>query len=184
MMVPDSMDLAACRTLHSKLHQRYRGEEGEDHGCCGRSRGAFIPRDVLIMVAEIQADLPLDHRIHEQPHDREHGQGRNPFGFLQPHGTDGGGIDGSCVVAQRGPALSRATVATSSRIVRVSQEDERPTTRDRCVYKQARRAAQGADNPLRDPTTGCWVPLRRLKRGPMELSAPSRYATGCLKSHP
>src|SRR5215468_1044129 len=86
-------------------------------------------------------------------------------------------MDGSCVVAQRGPALSRATVATSSRIVRVSQEDERPTTRDRCVYKQARRAAQGADNPLRDPTTGCWVPLRRLKRGPMELSAPSRYAT-------
>src|SRR5215467_2033045 len=91
--------------------------------------------------------------------------------------SDGGGIDGSCVVAQRGPALSRATVATSSRIVRMSQEDERPTTRDRGVYKQERRAAQGADNPLRDPTTGCWVPLRRLKRGPMELSAPSRYAT-------
>src|SRR5262249_36969998 len=79
--------------------------------------------------------------------------------------------------AQRGPALSRATVATSSRIVRVSQEDERPTTWDRCVYKQERRAAQGADNPLRDLTTGCWVPLRRLQRGPMELSAPIRYAT-------
>jgi hypothetical protein len=30
---------------------------------------------------------------------------------------------------------------------------------------------------LRDLTTGCWGPLRRLKRGPMELSAPSRYAT-------
>jgi hypothetical protein len=65
----------------------------------------------------------------------------------------------------------------SSRIVRVGQEDERPTTGDRCVYKQERRAAQGADNALRDLTTGCGVPLRRLKRGPMELSAPSRYAT-------
>jgi hypothetical protein len=91
--------------------------------------------------------------------------------------SDGGGIDGSCVVAQRAPALSRAAVATSSRIVRVSQEDKRPTTRNRCVYKQERRAAQGADNPLRDLMTGCWVPLRRLKRGLMELSAPSRYAT-------
>src|SRR6266542_708973 len=91
--------------------------------------------------------------------------------------SDGGGIDGSCVVAQRAPALSRAAVATSSRIVRVSQEDKRPTTRNRCVYKQERRAAQGADNPLRDLMTGCWVTLRRLKRGLMELSAPSRYAT-------
>jgi len=53
MMVLDSMDLAACRILHSKLHQRYRGEEGEDHGRCGRSRWAFIPGDLLSMVAEI-----------------------------------------------------------------------------------------------------------------------------------
>jgi len=44
------------------------------------------------MVAEIQADLPLDHSIHEQPHHSQHGQGRNPFGFLQLHGTDCGGI--------------------------------------------------------------------------------------------
>src|SRR5262247_1976315 len=92
MMVLDSMDLMACRLPHSKLHQRYRGKESKDHGCCGRRRGAFIPGDVLSMVAEIQADLPLDDRIHEQPYHREHGQGRNPCGFLQPYRTDGGGL--------------------------------------------------------------------------------------------
>ena len=92
MMILDAMDLAAYRIPHSKLHQRYRGEEGEDHGRCGRSRGAFIPGDVLIMVAEIQADLPLDHSLPEQPHHCKHSQGRNPFGLLQPHGPDRGGI--------------------------------------------------------------------------------------------
>src|SRR5262245_16716146 len=44
------------------------------------------------MIAKIQADLPLDHRIHQQPYHREHRQGRNPFGFLQPHRTDGRGM--------------------------------------------------------------------------------------------
>src|SRR5215831_13162461 len=88
MMILDAMDLAAYRIPHSKLHQRYRGKEGEDHGRCGRSRWAFLPGDLLSMVTEIQADLPLDDRIHQQPHHREHGQGRNPCGFLPPHGTD------------------------------------------------------------------------------------------------
>jgi hypothetical protein len=92
MMILDAMDLAAYRIPHSKLHQRYRGKEGEDHGRCRHSRGAFIPGDLLSMVAEIQADLPLDYRVHEQPYHREHGQGCNPCGFLQPHGTDRGRI--------------------------------------------------------------------------------------------
>jgi hypothetical protein len=91
-MVPDAMALAACRTLYSQLHQRDRGAEGEDHGRCGRRRGALIPGDGLIMVAEIQTDLPLAHRIHEQSYDCEHGQGRHPCGVLQPHGTERGGI--------------------------------------------------------------------------------------------
>jgi hypothetical protein len=92
MLILDTMDLEACRILHNKLDQHHRGKESKDHGRCGCGRWPFIPGDVLIMVAEIQADLPLDHGIHEQPHDREHGQGRNPFGFLQPYRTDGGGI--------------------------------------------------------------------------------------------
>src|SRR5262245_58769879 len=44
------------------------------------------------MLAEIASDLPLDDRIHEQPHDGAHGHRRNPFRFLQPHRADGGGI--------------------------------------------------------------------------------------------
>jgi hypothetical protein len=65
MMILDAMDLAASRIPHSKMHQRYRGKEGEDHGRCGRCRGAFIPGDVLRLGTEIQADLPLDDRVHE-----------------------------------------------------------------------------------------------------------------------
>jgi hypothetical protein len=82
MRVLDAMHLEAGRIVHSEVDECHWRTEGEDHGRCGRSRGAFLPRDVLIMVAEIQADLPLDHRLHEQPHDREQGQGRNPCGFL------------------------------------------------------------------------------------------------------
>src|SRR5712691_12358084 len=92
MIVLEAMDLEAYRILHGKLHQHHWGKEGEDHGSCGCGRWSFVPGDVLVVVAERQADLPLDHGIHEQPHDSEHGQGRNPFGFLQPHRTDGGGI--------------------------------------------------------------------------------------------
>src|SRR5262249_41832468 len=92
MMILDSMDLAAYRIPPSQLHQHYRAKEGEDHGRCGRRRWAFIPGDLLRMVAELQADLALDDRVHEQPYHREHGQGRNPCGFLQPHGTDRGRI--------------------------------------------------------------------------------------------
>src|SRR5262249_39913903 len=92
MMVLDALDLEASRIIHDTLHQHHRGKEGEDYGCCGRSRRAFLPRDLLVMVVERQSDLPLDHGIHQQPHHSEYGQGRNPFGFLQPHRTNGGGI--------------------------------------------------------------------------------------------
>jgi hypothetical protein len=44
------------------------------------------------MSVEIDTDLPLDHRIHQQAHDGQHRQGRNPCGFLQPHRTDSGGM--------------------------------------------------------------------------------------------
>jgi hypothetical protein len=68
MMVLDAMALEACRLIHDKLHQHHRGNEGEDDGRWRRGRWPCIPGDVLVMVAEIQADLPLDHGIHEQPY--------------------------------------------------------------------------------------------------------------------
>ena len=92
MMVLDAMDLAPCRMLHSQLPQRSRGKQGEDHGRGGRGRWPCIPGDWLIMVAEIPADLPLDHRLHEPPSHCEHGQGRHPCGLLPPHGTERSGM--------------------------------------------------------------------------------------------
>ena len=92
MIVLDTMDLEARCIVHGAVHKHHWRKEGENHGRCGRGCQPFIPRDLLGMIAEIQSDLPLDHGIHKQPHHREHGQCRNPFRFLQPHRTDGGGI--------------------------------------------------------------------------------------------
>src|SRR5687767_3555621 len=66
---------------------------------------------------------------------------------------------------------------------KVGQEDGRAKERDGSVYKRARRCERGAENALRGLTTGCWAPLRRLTRGPMELSAASRYATPTVRHH-
>ena len=89
-MVLDAMDLEACRIIHSKLPQHHRGKEGEDYGRCRRGREPCMPGDVPVMVVERQADRPWDHGIHESPHHREPGPGRDPCGLLQPPGTAGG----------------------------------------------------------------------------------------------
>jgi hypothetical protein len=73
MMILDAVDLEAGRILHDKLHQHHRGKEGEDYGRCGRGGWPFIPGDWLSMVVERQSALPLDDRLHEQSHAREHG---------------------------------------------------------------------------------------------------------------
>jgi hypothetical protein len=58
-------------------------------GCTRRGyRFPFVPWHLLLMGTQVEADLPLDHAIHQQAHDCEHCQGRNPFGFLEPHGAD------------------------------------------------------------------------------------------------
>jgi hypothetical protein len=38
--------------------------------------------------AQGETDLPLDHALHQQAYDREHRQGRNPFGLREPYGTE------------------------------------------------------------------------------------------------
>ena len=92
MMVLEAMALEACRIFHNQLPQHPRGHEGEDHGGCGRGRWPRMPGDLLRMVAERPADLPWEHGIPEPPHHGAHRHGGKPFGVLQPHRTDGGGI--------------------------------------------------------------------------------------------
>src|SRR5215475_804876 len=44
------------------------------------------------MGMEIQAHLPLNDTGDQQADDGEHRQGGDPFGFLEPHGSDGRGV--------------------------------------------------------------------------------------------
>jgi hypothetical protein len=74
-----------------------------------------------------------------------------------------------CIGCRRGHSRKRGN--------KVGQEDGCAKRRDGSVYERARRCERGAENAWRGLPTGCWAPLRRLKRGPMALSAASRYAT-------
>ncbi len=78
--------------VHGEVHEHNRRKEGKHHGRRGRGRRAFVAGYLAVMIAEIESDLPVDYRLHQQPHDGEPGQRRNPFRFLQPHRADGGGI--------------------------------------------------------------------------------------------
>jgi hypothetical protein len=49
--------------IHGTWHQRHWGKEGADHGGGGHGSWPFLRGDLLVMVTEIQADLPLDHDI-------------------------------------------------------------------------------------------------------------------------
>jgi hypothetical protein len=92
MVVLDTMDLEARDIVHRGVHEHHWCTEGKHHSCRGRGGQTFIAGDLPLMLAEIEAHLPLDHGIHQQPHDREHGQRCNPFRFLQPYRADGSGI--------------------------------------------------------------------------------------------
>ena len=49
-----------------------------------RSCRAFVPWNLLILDAQIETDLALGEAVDQQPDDREHRQGHNPFGLLPP----------------------------------------------------------------------------------------------------
>ena len=44
------------------------------------------------MRAQVETDLSLNYAIDQQAEHRQHRQGRDPFGLLQPHGGDRRGI--------------------------------------------------------------------------------------------
>ena len=86
------MDWEAGRPVHGEVHEPHWRKEGTHHGCRRRSRQAFVAGDVLVMLAEREPDLPLHHRLHQQPLDGEQGQRRNPCGVLPPHRADSRGM--------------------------------------------------------------------------------------------
>jgi hypothetical protein len=92
MVVLDTMDLEARAIVHRGVYEHHWCKEGKHHSGRGRGGQTFVAGDLPLMLAEVEAHLPLDHGIHQQPHDREHSQRRNPLRFLQPYRTDGGGI--------------------------------------------------------------------------------------------
>lgn len=86
------MDLAAALLLYGELHEHDRGKQGKHHGCCRCGGRALVAWHLLGMFTKIHADLPLNHRIHPQADYGEHGQGGNPFWFLQPYGANRGRV--------------------------------------------------------------------------------------------
>ena len=45
---------------YGEMDKRHWRKESKDHGRCRRGRRAFVAGDVPIMIAEIEADVPLD----------------------------------------------------------------------------------------------------------------------------
>jgi hypothetical protein len=65
MVVLDAMHLEAGCIVHGELDEPYRRKERKHHGRRGRSRQTFIAGYLLGMIAEIETDLPLDHRLYQ-----------------------------------------------------------------------------------------------------------------------
>jgi hypothetical protein len=65
MIVLDAIDLQEGRIVHSEVDKRHWRKEGKHHGRRGHGRWTFVAGEVPIMVAEIEPDLPLDHRLHQ-----------------------------------------------------------------------------------------------------------------------
>jgi hypothetical protein len=65
MMRLYAMDLETDLLIHGELDEHDWGKQGEHDGRRRCGRCAFIPWYVLRMRAQIEPDLPLDHRLHQ-----------------------------------------------------------------------------------------------------------------------
>jgi len=64
MVVLDAIHLAAGCIVQGALPEYDRRKERKPHSRCGRSRQTFIAGYLLVMIAEIETDLPLGHYEH------------------------------------------------------------------------------------------------------------------------
>ena len=65
MMVLNPLHLEAGLRIDGELHEHHWRKPGEDHGRRGGGGRAFVPGYLPVIIAEIEADLLLNHRIHE-----------------------------------------------------------------------------------------------------------------------
>jgi len=65
MMVLNPMHLEAGLLIDGELPEHHWRKQGEYHGRRGGGGRAFVPGYLPVIIAEIKADLLLNHRIHE-----------------------------------------------------------------------------------------------------------------------
>ena len=68
-------------------YHHWRKQSQHDGGCGGSGR-PFVRRQVRLMGLEIAPHLALNEPIDQSSDDCQHGQRRNPLGFLKPHRRD------------------------------------------------------------------------------------------------
>jgi hypothetical protein len=74
------------------LDQRDLYQQGEHERCRWGSCQAFVAWELLGMRVQGEPDLALPHAVDQQAEHRQHRQGRDPFGLLQPHGGNRRGM--------------------------------------------------------------------------------------------
>jgi hypothetical protein len=65
MILPDAVNVQDGHIVHGVVDQRYWRKEVKHHGCRGEGSQTFVARYLLVMITKLEADLPLDYRIHQ-----------------------------------------------------------------------------------------------------------------------
>jgi hypothetical protein len=65
MLFPDAMHVQDRPMVYGVVDQRHWRQEVKHHDCCGEGSQSFVAGYGLVMITQIKADLPLDHRIHQ-----------------------------------------------------------------------------------------------------------------------
>ena len=84
LSLPEAMDGQAGRMVHREVDQRHWRQEGKHHGCRGAGSQTFGAGYVPGVLTAREADLPWEHRLHQDPHHGEHGPRRTPFRCFPP----------------------------------------------------------------------------------------------------
>jgi hypothetical protein len=67
----ETIELLHLLPIYPQWDQCYLGKEGHRHRRCWDSGQAFVPWELLVMRAEVETDLALDHAVNQQA---QHGQ--------------------------------------------------------------------------------------------------------------